>query len=462
MVPVRALVNPERGFHLEANYFVHNLKNPFHRYTYPQGWLGDLNDIYHSQGDGISVVQLYLYLSEYVGKSIPDSAMNTMQMLFDDAREHGCKFVLRFAYDNTYGATNASFSDVFRHLDQLGPFIKKNLGLIDIWQVGFIGAWGEGHSSPMAEDYPGRAQLTMRILDMLEGRQTTIRLPGQKNQLNCPGEYKARMGYNNDYFTASQHPKAPGNDFMIGTPDYQQVKRESPHLKVIGEIPYAEQTEWGLHFLISVPKTLQTLRDHHYSLFDITQNNALNIAHWKTYPLYPDMLDSLQILYDASYFLSGGKPCSRSAYDFIRDHLGYRLYMRKEGLQLKTDSGKLHYRIALQNTGFSAIHNPREVYLVLIDQAGEVRQEIPLQTDPATWQPFQPDSQHIRKMTHLIQGHATTKLKGLYQIGLWMPDATAQLRYDGRYAVVFANQDLRIWSDPKQQYRVTLLGALRF
>src|SRR5690606_15765402 len=155
-------------------------------------------------------------------------------------------------------------------------------------------------------------------------RQTTIRYPVQKDKIRLEKPYLDRIGYNNDYFTASEHPRAPDNDYVFGTPIYEQVKKEAPYVKVIGEIPYAEATEWGLHTIISVPNSLRALRDHHYSLFDITQNNELNIKHWKSYMLTPQQLDELNLLYDASYFEEAGKAVGRSAYDFIRDHLGYR------------------------------------------------------------------------------------------------------------------------------------------
>lgn len=463
IVPIEAIHNPERGYHLAANYYVHNLERPFRPYlTYPLGWFADFNERYKSQSGKLSSLQLYLYLTEYVGQPIPPDAFENMQLLFESAKEHGYKFVLRFAYDNTYGATDATFDDVFRHLDQLEPFIKKNIGLIDIWQIGFIGAWGEGHSSPMTNDYEGRTKLAQRILDIFEDRQTTVRLPSHKNRLQNMKEYKQRMGYNNDYFTASEHPKAAGNDFVIGTKAYKQVQQESPYVKVIGEIPYAEQTEWGLHTIISVPNTLKTLRDHHYSLFDITQNNELNIAHWKTYPVSAEMLAELEILFDESYFIENAQPCSRSAYEFIRDHLGYRLYVDMESTRLAVSGDQLQYTISFRNVGFSAIHNPRSAYLVLIDENGEINQKAELDVDPKTWQPYDPDLNDYQVLTHTIKGTMPVAMKGKYKVGLWLPDATEPLTYNGRYAIQFANKGMEIWEDVEKRYRVNIVGELNF
>ncbi len=456
----KALANPERGYNLESNYFIHNLKNPFHAYTYPRGWIDDQNTRFNSQADGITGLQLYIYLTEYVGKDISAGAFNKMQLLFDEVKKKGYKVILRFAYDVDYGSTDAAFSDVFRHLDQLEPFIKKNIGFITIWQIGFIGAWGEGHNSPMTTDYANRTRLTMRILDIFSDRQTTLRYPSQRSRLDLPESYIRRMGYNNDYFTASEHPKAPGNDYVFNSPDYEQVRKESPYVQVMGEIPYAEATEWGLHSIISVPNTLKILRDHHYNLFDITQNNELNIRHWKEFPLTPEQLRSWNVLFDESYFVEAGKNCRRSAYEFIRDHLGYRFYIDTTSTKYIVNGDNLDYNIIVKNTGFSAPHNPRPVYLLLIDDSNTIVQQQQLPDDPRGWQPFDVTTNDYRALFHEMKGTITLNTKGNFKIGLWLPDPEAALQYLPSYSIQFANEGMEIWKDKNNRYRVNIIGTI--
>lgn len=457
----KALVNPERGYHLESNYFIHNFKNPFHPYTYPQGWINDQNTRFNSQADGITTLQLYIYLTDYVGKDIPTEAFDKMQLLFNDVKKRGYKVILRFAYDNDYGSTNARFTDVFRHLDQLEPFIKKNIGLIAIWQMGFIGAWGEGHSSPMSNDYVNKTKMVQRILDIFSDRQTTIRYPDQKNKLNLQESYLRRIGYNNDYFTASEHPKAPGNDYVFNSQEYEQVKKESPYLQVIGEIPYAEATEWGLHSIISVPNTLKILRDHHYSFFDITQNNELNIKHWKEFPIMPAQLRAWDILFDESYFRDAGKSCSRSAYDFIRDHLGYRFYIDTVATKYMVNGSRLDYNIAVKNTGFSAPHNPRPLYLLLIDDNNNIVQQQQLSADIRSWQPFDVNTNNHTAILHEIKGSIEVNTKGNFKIGLWLPDPEEALKYTPSYSIQFANEGIEICKDKEDRYRASIIGKVQ-
>lgn len=462
IIPKEAIWNPERGFHLESNYFVHNLQNPFHPISYPQGWIDELNERYGSTTDKLTSLQLYLYLTAYVGKDIPSDAFDTMQKLFDAVKNKGYKMVLRFAYDTDYGSTNANFNDVFRHLDQLEPFIKKNIGLIDIWQMGFIGAWGEGHSSVMTKDYVNRSKMVKRILDIFEDRQTTVRYPVEKDKFTLAPHYMKRMGYNNDYFTASEHPLAPENDYVFGTSAYDQVKAESPYVKVIGEIPYAENTEWGLHKIISVPNTLKALRDHHYSLFDITQNNELNIKHWRTYRLTPQLLDSLQLLYDVSYFEHDGKKVGRSAYDYIRDHLGYRFYIDNSSTKLIKKGKSLHYDIAIKNVGFSTLHNPRPMFLVLIDDNNRIISTEKLEVDPRSWQPYDKIGESLKPLLHKVKGEVSVHSKGIIKVGLWLPDPDPALQYIEPYAIQFANENMEVWKGGNKSYRVNIIGIKEF
>ena len=78
IVTKKAIHNPERGYHLEANYFAHNLYNPFHKIAYPQGWIDEQILRYGSPDDQISVLQPYFYLTDYVGADIAKEGLDKM------------------------------------------------------------------------------------------------------------------------------------------------------------------------------------------------------------------------------------------------------------------------------------------------------------------------------------------------------------------------------------------------
>ena len=445
MEHIAPLRNPDRGYHLESNFFVHDYRNPFHDgLVFPDSFIDDRAATFGAQDDSLTLTQLYLYLSDYVDGDIPEEAFDRMQAIFDTMQAKGYKAILRFAYNyKGIGFTGGETKELIsRHLDQLEPFIRKNLGLIAVCQMGFIGAWGEWHSSPLSTDQSAKDMLVNRLLRIFpEEYCLELRYPAQKKLLTLdrPEDWK-RIGFSNDYFTAGEHPLAPENDFVPGDGNYAMVFRDSPWFFMSGEIPYAENTEWGLHKLISVDRTLQIMRDHHYSAFDISQNNELNIRHWKECPLTAEKLDTLGILYDESYFRnSSGQQVARSAYDFIRDHLGYRLNLKSADIERK--GRKIRYSISFTNTGFATVINPHQVHLLLIDPEGDIAEDCLLSgADPKSWQPYDPESGTHEVLTHSIEGivRAAGLGKGGYKVGIWMPDAQENMHGNAAYDIKWA------------------------
>lgn len=126
------------------------------------------------------------------------------------------------------------------------------------------------------------------------------------------------------------------------------------------------------------------MREHRYSAFDVTQNYDLNIMSWKRVKVNPALLNDNHILFDESYFKDEeGNEVVRSFYDFVRDHLGYRLNLQSES-KVEAKGGNLEYDLTITNTGFATVINPKEVYLVLVSESGQVVKDFKLDVDPKT------------------------------------------------------------------------------
>ena len=464
---VEPLRNPDRGYHLESNYFAHSFINPFNTSeTYPDGFIDKRERSLGAVGDSLTLVQLYVYLTEWVSKDIPQSGLDNIQTLFDGLRAKGYKAILRFAYNYTGLNTSGGESEqwIVKHLQQLKPLIEKNIGCIAVMQAGFVGAWGEWHTSPLEKDQAAKNAVVNALMATLPREYfVEIRYPDLKNALTfADASYRNRLGYANDYFTAGEHSHASGNDFVPGDAWYKQVAEESPGLYISGEIPYAEQSEWGLFNLINTNTTLQILRDHHYSAFDISQNFELNITSWKRVKVYPSLLNRLKVLFDESYFKDDdGHAVSRSFYEFVRDHLGYRLNLLASS-SLKADNGNLEYDLNLTNTGFATVLNPREVYLVLINSSNSIEKEVKLSVNPRDWQPYDPVTKKIEPVVYNLKGTAAAGLSGKYKIGIWMPEPTEQ-RYNSRYDIRFAkNGMITHWQDADGKRLVNIIGEVSF
>lgn len=474
---IAPLENPDRGYHLECRYFAHNLVNPFNAAEdYPNGFLDDRESQYNSADGSTKVVQQYIYLTGYARRDIDQQGLDNIQKIFDGLKAKGYKAILRFAYnwwgENQYNANwqneEEAESWVYRHIEQLKPVLQQNIGLIAAMQAGFLGRWGEWHNTTVLTG-PDAQRVKNGVVNKLltavpDPYCIEMRYPTQKNALTLDNEaYRTtRLGYCNDFFTAGEHALAENNDFVPGTADYAQVQSESPNVYISGEMPYPEDSEWGLTALINRMNALRVFRDHHYSAFDITQNEAINIYSWKRSKITPSDLTQNNILFDESYFMEDGKKVARTYYDFVRDHLGYRLNVKKA--ELSAEGSNLKYHVELTNTGFATVLNPKDVYIVFVSKAGQVVKEVKLDgVNPKDWQPFDTATGVYKAVTYTLEGTATAGLSGKYKVGIWMPEPASGLTYNAKYAVKFAPSDLVApWTDSDGKYAVNILGEVSF
>lgn len=469
IVPIESLKNPDRGFHLECNLLADQMKSPYNDYeVYSDDLYQKKVEQFDAKDDNLTLVQQYVYLTEWVGKDLDATALDNIRKIFELMKAQGYKSILRFAYNHAGLDTSGGESKqwILRHIDQLTPLLNEYIGQIAALQVGFIGAWGEWHTSPLANDQDAKDAIVSALLRALpEPYCVEIRYPNHKKALTLEQEeYRGRIGYSNDYFTAGEHPLAPGNDFVPNTDDYKQVTEEvkANNFYVSGEIPYNENTEWGLAELITPMKTLRILREHRYSAFDVTQNYDLNITSWKRVKLNPALLNSNNILFDESYFKDAeGNEVVRSFYDFVRDHLGYRLNLLEEST-VEVNGGNLEYNLTITNTGFATVINPKEVYLVLVSDGGQVVKEIKLDVDPKGWIPST-DEEPNQAAKYSLRGSVAVGVNGTYKIGIWMPEKVTDLKYNSAYAVKFApTEKLVHWYDDEEKYAVNIFGEVTF
>jgi hypothetical protein len=213
------------------------------------------------------------------------------------------------------------------------------------------------------------------------------------------------------------------------------------------------------------------MRLHHYSSFSLAhsyserEGKVYSMDYWLAEPIAKEELQKAKMPISDGYFEDAfGRPVARVPFEYIQDHLGYRLELQTAGFSRKLGVGaELAVEIDFVNRGFSTPHNRRPACLVLVDVDGKVT-ELPLpESDPRQWQPFAPLDEAYKPLVHQIRftGRLPSAIQpGWYQIGLWMPDADARLRLDPRYAVRVANRDVPWWTDARGQYGVNVLGTL--
>ena len=498
------LRNPERGWRIETV-----IAEPSRKTFGPARALaGKVSPLYQEdwwmldagrfEPFGLTLVQAYCYLTEFADKPISDEKLRLLQESFDNLRRRGLKAVLRFAYERDTGVKEGPTLDwILRQIDQLQPLLHRNVDVIYVLQAGFIGAWGEWHSAARIapDDYVARAAIIKRLLETLpEERMLQLRVPKYKRlalskpSLNAFVEVEessaftqvpaARIGFHNDGFlagptdggtwTEAPHFGQPGN------PEFDYMSRESAFVPVDGELFWSDQ---GFDGQAARGKGVDGLnaavrmRLHHYSSFSLAhsyserEGKPYSIDHWLSAAIAPGPLRQAAMPMADGWFEDGfGQPATRTQFEYIQDHLGYRLELQSARIpeQVKTGA-EFRVEIELVNRGFSTLYNPRPVSLALMDRTGKVTELAVTGANPRQWQPFHPrDTEYkpiFHKITWLGQLPANV-LPGWHQVGLWLPDAAESLRLDPYYAVRAANRDVPWWTDPAGHYGINLLGVI--
>ncbi|MFO7975328.1 MAG: DUF4832 domain-containing protein, partial [Candidatus Hydrogenedentota bacterium] len=213
------------------------------------------------------------------------------------------------------------------------------------------------------------------------------------------------------------------------------------------------------------------MRLHHYSSFSLAhsyserEGKPFSIDAWMRTPLTLKEATKAKLPVSDGYFEgSDGAPVPRTVFEYIQDHLGYRIELQSARFPRKAASGEaIRTEITLINRGFSTLHNPRKVFLVLIKDE-DCLATFPTEADPRMWQPYSPGDESYAPLRHTIS--ATCSLPeslspGWYLLGLWLPDQYDSLRMDPRYAVRAANGDVPWWTDEKRRYGVNILGSIK-
>ena len=475
------LYNPGRGFRLETAVDV------LHEKDSPTKELDELSAKYIS--DSVSLAQSYFYLTYLIGEKLSEENFRTMQAYFDELQNQGKKAVLRFAYERDFmgrspiGPTGEQILD---HLDQLKPFLEKNRDLILVVQAGMIGAWGEWHSSVqgLENSEETKAAVLEKLLSVVPAeRNVQVRLPEFKNLLKDKPELYKRLSFHDDFIVI--RPDRWDADMHEGTPKFDQIVAESPYLVVDGELPWgfwsvgADPDSPSAGWIIDGVQAARRLFLQHYTSLSVIHNYKeqhpnnrfdennppeYSMVVWKKTMITEDSLLQHHMPVSDSYFRKkDGTKVKRNVFDYIRDHLGYRIELQSLQLPSKFVGGEENMlKLSLKNRGFATVFGEHPVYFVLIDKEGEVT-EFPTDANPLNWQPFEPNDSTYTSLMHTV--NLSLKLPasipaGTYQLGLWIPDGSDRLRYNPRYAIHCANGDTDWWISRDGKYGVNVLTAV--
>lgn len=421
---IAEIANPERGFYTWAN-------ENFLLWTQAEA---------HAQfAAGYRVVYAPVRLDAHINAdSLPASVITDLTAKFAIARTAGLKVVPRFLYNYPANETeyqnvkDATLTRILAHLENLRTVITQNADVIAFLQAGFIGAWGEWHTSSNNNEQPGpRTQIRDKLLSVLPAdRFLQVRYPAflREWQSTVPGwrdgSAASRIGLHNDCFLASPTD--------VGTYDENATTRtaEKNHIDALSDVaPFGGET------CDPADDPNPVKRDTCNDI--LTEGRKYNLSY----------------LNDGYFLHFINKWTQDQCMPEIKRSMGYRFEfstLRHNDAVTAGQSGTL--LLTVKNNGWARAFNPRALQLVLKHKTSGAVVRIALPTvDPRTWLP---------SATATVSAGFTVPAgtpTGAYDVLLSLPDGAASLSADVRYSVRPANAD----NSAKAQAWDATLGAFR-
>jgi glucose/arabinose dehydrogenase len=389
-------LNPERGFHGNADIL-------------------DETDLSWIRSQGHTLARAYIRLDDYRDQPLSDTFLVQLRNSLANARSAGIKLVLRFSYNFGIAEADASLSRVEQHIQQLRPILADYQDVIVVLQAGFIGAWGEWHSSTHGLDTPAnKARVLAALLAALpDSRMVQLRYPGDlidnfPQPLTTAEAYsasaKARTGHHNDCFLASADD--------VGTywpPERQEEFRDylaqmTAYTPTGGETCQVSPAEHRT----DCPTALAEMARFHWSYLNYDFYRP-DIDRWKT----------------------------EGCFDEISKRLGYRYRLLNASVDRQGRAGEpLALQLRLTNSGFARLYNPRPAELVLRQAATGAERKVIIREDVRGWLPGPAETTTL-SVAATLPGDLPT---GDYDLLLNLPDSASNLSSLPAYSIRLANQ----------------------
>ncbi|MFO7617810.1 MAG: DUF4832 domain-containing protein [Bacteroidales bacterium] len=397
------ITNPERGFykHYESSNGGNRLNKD--------------NLVALRENNGMTMILMLHYLRGFLEQPLSQAVLDNVEYNFGVMREAGVKCLLRFAYQSS--TNNRPYDPpvelVQTQIEQLAPILRANSDVIAVVQAGFIGVWGEwyyttnfGFPTP---DYTKRNVVVDGLLNALtERRMVQLRTPKLKFGIcgitaNEPvteaeaysGTKKARVAHHNDCFLASSNDYGTYANITV---EKAYLEQDTRYLAMGGETCNPSDYSGCINAIIEMER-------FHWSYLNSGYHSTV-LNNWKQH----------------------------GCYDEVNKRLGYR-FVLNQGTFTSTakPGGCFTINLNLNNYGFAAPYNPRDVELILVNTAGSEKYWVRLPDNPQFWLPNQ--TIQINREIRLPQDMA----EGTYKVYLNLPDPEFELFSRPEYSIRIAN-----------------------
>ena len=359
-----------------------------------------------------SLVHYHIELDAYRSAVLPQSFLDALNARFAEVRAAGLKLVVLPAYNQDASGADAPLALVLQHIDQLKPVFVANADIIPFMRGGFIGAWGEWHTSQngLATDAAKLAIRDALLASVPSTTQINIRHPSdfQTWYPNAPATAAAnRIAFSNDCFLANDTDAYTFPD-GLADPLRTYAKQMTENASFGGET--CDNSEPG-H---GPART---------SCADILGEGAAYHLTWLNVSYSPIFIDRWK---------------SDGCFAQVSAKMGYRIQLDSVSAPASASLGSsASVNVDLRNVGWSRLFSARKLVVTLRHKTSGATVEARSAGDLRALSSQATSSTTI---TVTVPIPADAKV-GDYEVLLSLPDAAPTLAGDSRYAVRFANSD---------------------
>jgi hypothetical protein len=401
--------NPERGF--------------MHLYSVASEGPGlNLVQLKALRAQNVTLIQRMYYFEKFKDQSLSDTELLLIQNDMLKVRDAGIKCILCFAYSglddvyNTKNGEDAPYTTIELHLNQLKSIFEENEDVIAFVQAGFIGPWGEWHSSTNGlETIYYKTKVLEKMLSVIPfGIMVQVRTPKYKQEIfdtTLPigpeiaysDDYRARVGHYNDCFMASADDYGTYSNIEA---DKDFISKEALFVPTGGETCPPVPTDYPTGCSVA-ESTMRLLRWTYLNL------------DW-----YKPTLDAWR---------------SSGCFDDFQRELGYRLALLSGSFPRQVGKDQ-EFRLSLKitNKGYAPLYNYKNTSMVIKNKATGEFLEFPLQVDMRDCKPL-----------GTLSIDESVKLNGIpqgsYSLYLKISDRSENLKGRSEYSIRLANANS--WSE---------------
>ncbi|MBL8923141.1 MAG: DUF4832 domain-containing protein [Myxococcaceae bacterium] len=407
-----ALPNPERGW-----------------YVWASGDFGasiDTGALTTAYGTGVRLAYTVVDLSAFRSASLSTPFLDALSNRFGTLRSLGMKAVVRFAYDYSAAGNDAPAMQIVAHLQQLTPLLAANEDTIAVFQAGFIGAWGEWHSSKNSNSYgymtnPGVTELQADANRLLVRNAVLAAVPASiPIAFRYPGDLikwwpqatqQSRAGLHNDCWLAGP----------TDTGTYSSQAQRTYVAALSANATFGGET-------CDADTPLRT------SCADVRAEGAQYHLSYLNRQFFAGFITA---------WTNGG------CLDEVTRQMGYRLQLDEVSHVASAPAGStVRVTVKLRNVGWAKLFSARPL-VVRLTQGNQAL--VASSTTLLSSLPAQANGSSTLVIDVAIPANAT---RGTYDVSLAAPDVFPRTMTDARFAIRFANADAgaQAWSPPAARF----------